>query len=127
MFTVIWCPFASSSLFCGRHPTARKFFRMARLQNSRVFSQKSVKKSVELGVRVLRARNARALHALHAHPQPQSRCPFSASFQTFCLTARAYLNAQNTDCFGCESKNGGYFTRSTAPTDNTLLDLHNSS
>ena len=75
------------------------------------FFSKSVKK-VELGVRVSRARNARALHALHAHPQPQSRCPFSASFQTFCLTARAYLDAQNTDCLGCENKNGGYFTLS---------------
>ena len=25
---------------------------------------------------------------------PQFRSPFSASFQTFCLTARAYLNTQ---------------------------------
>ena len=30
---------------------------------------------------------------------PQSRSLFSASFHTFCLTARAYLNTQNTDCF----------------------------
>ena len=31
---------------------------------------------------------------------PQSRSLFSASFQTFCLTAREYLNTQkNTDCF----------------------------
>ena len=37
---------------------------LARLQNSRVFFSKSVKKSVKRGVRVLRARSARASHAL---------------------------------------------------------------
>ena len=46
------------------------------------FFTKSVKKSVKRGVRVLRARSARASHA----------SLFSASFQTFCSTARAYLN-----------------------------------
>ena len=30
---------------------------------------------------------------------PQSRSLFSASFQTFCLTARAYLNTQNHGLF----------------------------
>lgn len=70
MFTLICCPFALSSLSCGRHLIARKFFRMARLQDSRVLFPKSVKKSVELGVRVLRARNARPLHVLHGHPHP---------------------------------------------------------
>ena len=30
---------------------------------------------------------------------PQSRSPFSASFQTFCLTARAYLNTQKYGLF----------------------------
>ena len=30
---------------------------------------------------------------------PQSRSQFSASFQTFCLTARAFLKRENTDCF----------------------------
>ena len=51
-----------------------------RLQNSRFFFSKSVKKLVKRGVRVSRA--------------------FSASFQTFCLTARAYFRIRkNTDCF----------------------------
>ena len=59
-----------------------------RLQNSRFFFSKSVKKSIKRGVRVLRARRARASHAL-----------FSASFQTFCLTARAYLNTQKYGLF----------------------------
>ena len=69
-----------------------------------VFFSKSVKKSVKRGVRVLRARSARASHARRAcearekkrifSVSPQSRSLFSASFQTFCLTARAYLNTQ---------------------------------
>ena len=50
-----------------------------RLQNSRVFFSKSVKKSVKRGVRIVLARSARAS---------------SGPFQTFCLTARAYLNTQ---------------------------------
>ena len=79
-----------------------------RLQNSRFFFSKSVKKSVKRGVRVLRARSARASHAHRArkkakHPifsvSPQSHSPFSASFQTFCLTARAYLNTQKYGLF----------------------------
>ena len=37
-----------------------------RLQNSRFFFSKSVKKSVKRGVRVLRARSARASHARRA-------------------------------------------------------------
>ena len=56
------------------------------------FFSKSVKKSVKSGVRVLRARSARALGACEAREKNQSRSLFSASFQTFCLTARAYLN-----------------------------------
>ena len=63
-----------------------------RLQNSRFFFSKSVKKTVKLRV-VLRARSARASHARRACA-PQSRSLFSTSFQTFCLTARAYLNTQ---------------------------------
>ena len=50
------------------------------------FFSKSVKKSVKRGVRVLRARSAQS--------RSWSRSLFSASFQTFCLTARAYLNTQ---------------------------------
>ena len=51
-----------------------------RLQNSRVFFfSKSVKKSGKRGVRVLRA----SIFGV----SPQSRSLFSASFQTFCLTA----------------------------------------
>ena len=58
-----------------------------RLQNSRFFFSKSVKKSVKRGVGVLRARSAQASLS-------QSRSLFSASFKTFCLTARGYLNRQ---------------------------------
>ena len=70
-----------------------------------VFSSKSVKKSVKRGVRVLRARSARASHARRAcearekSVSPQSRSLFSASFQTFCLTARSYLNTQEYGLF----------------------------
>ena len=32
---------------------------------------------------------------------PQSHSPFSASFQTFCLTARAYLNTEKYGLFCC--------------------------
>ena len=74
-----------------------------------------LKISKEIG-RAWRKSLTRAKRASLTRParlsQTQSRCPFSASFQAFCLTARAYLNTQNTDCFGCEDKNGGHFTRS---------------
>ena len=59
------------------------------------FFSKSVKKSVKRGERVLHARSARSSHAREKTVCPQSHSPFSDSFQTFCLTARAY----NTDCF----------------------------
>ena len=58
------------------------------------FFAKSVKKSVKRGVRVLRAQSARA-----SRVSPQSRSLFSASFQTFCLSARAYLNTQKYGLF----------------------------
>ena len=74
-----------------------------RLQNSRVFFSKSVKKSVKRAVRVLRARSARASQARRAcearEKKPRSRSLFSASFQTFCLTTRAYLNTQKYGLF----------------------------
>ena len=78
----------------------QSFFSKNRLQNSRFFFSKSVKKSVKRGVRVLRAR------ASHAESvSPQSRSLFSASFQTFCLTARAYLNTQKYGRVAVYSKN----------------------
>ena len=58
------------------------------------FFLKSVKKSVKRGVRVLRAR---ASHARSVSPQSYSLV--SASFQTFCLTARAYLTTQKYRLF----------------------------
>ena len=62
------------------------------------FFSKSEKKLVKRGVRVLRARNARASYARERKNifsvSSQSRSLFSASFQTFGLTARAYLNTQ---------------------------------
>ena len=65
------------------------------LQKSCFFFSKSVKKSVKRGERVLHARSARSSHAREKTVCPQSHSPFSDSFRTFCLTARAY----NTDCF----------------------------
>ena len=56
-----------------------------------------MKKSVKRGLRVLRARSSRASHARRACAQSCSL--FSASFQTFCLTARAYLNMQKYGLF----------------------------
>ena len=58
----------------------------SRLQNSRVFF---FSKSFLRSLRISHARRAPASHGL-----PQSCSPFSASLQTFCLTARAYLNTQ---------------------------------
>ena len=54
------------------------------------FFSKSVEKSVKRGVIVVRARARRAC---------ESRSVFSASFQTFCLTARAFLNRQKFGLF----------------------------
>ena len=64
---------------------------------------KSVQISVNCGVRVLRARGARASHALRACEPLLASLPspalcFSASLQTFCFTARAYLDQRNSDC-----------------------------
>ena len=64
------------------------------LQNSRFYFLKSVKKSVKRGVRVLRARTSHARSI-----SPQSHSLVSASFQTFCLTARAYLTTQKYRLF----------------------------
>ena len=58
-----------------------------RLHNSRFFSSKSVKKLVKRGVKSINS------------VSPQSHSPFSPSFQTFCLTARAYLNTQKYGLF----------------------------
>ena len=77
------------------------------------FFSKSVKKSGKRGLGVLRARSAPASHACRAcearlgrdakesifSVSPQSHFPFSASFQTFCLTAQAYLNTQRYGLF----------------------------
>ena len=90
---------AFSKDFSKDMPSAEVLARAeCRLQNSRFFFSKSVKKSVKRGVRVLRARIFSVF--------PQSRSLSSASFQTFCLTARAYLNTQKyyTDCFAVYAK-----------------------
>ena len=91
------------SLLCDTRLTWLTYFR---LQNSRFLFSKSVKKLVKCAVRVLRARSARTSHARGACEtrekktvSPQARSLFSASFQTFCLTARAYLNTQNYGLF----------------------------
>ena len=64
-----------------------------------VFFSKSVKKSVKRGVRVLRARSVRASTSHARSVSPQSHSLVSASFQTFCLTARAYLTTQKYRLF----------------------------
>ena len=61
------------------------------------FFSKSVRKSVKRGVRVLHARSSQASHACSV--SPQSHSPFWASFQTFRLTTRAYLNTQKYGLF----------------------------
>ena len=66
---------------------------------------KSVQISVNCGVRVLRARGARASHALRACEHffaslPSPALWFSAFLQTFCFPACAYLDQQNSDCLG---------------------------
>ena len=96
-----WChvQFIISSICCASPIDFR-------LQNSRFFLSKSVKKSVKRGVRVLRVRSARASHARRAcdtrekkSVSPQSRSMFSALFKTFFRTARAYLNKQKYGLF----------------------------
>ena len=64
-----------------------------------VFFSKSVKKWVKPGVRILRTRSARASHARIFSASSQSRSLVSTSFQTFCLTIRAYLNTQKYGLF----------------------------
>ena len=101
-------------------------WRSSRLQNSRFFFSKSVKKSVKRAVRVLRARSARASHARGACEAreknmqngqsvflaslPRSRSLFSASFRTVCLTTRAYLNTQKYGSFCSLEEQGLFFT-----------------
>ena len=45
---------------------------------------------------------------------PQSRSLFSASFQTFCLTARTYLNTQKYGLF-CSLRTVGFFLSPHTP------------
>ena len=72
----------------------------SRLQNSRFFFSKSVKKSVKRGVRVLSAKLTSLTRPSGAWPVRRlSRSLFSASFQTFRLTASAYLNTQKYGLF----------------------------
>ena len=75
-----------------------KYVRVCRLQNSRFFFSKSVKKSVKRGVRVLRARSARASHAHRASLPSLALCfqPHSRPFVW--LLARTWIR-KNTDCF----------------------------
>ena len=75
--------------------TTKRFLLLTLMNSSPQFdytAKQSVffSKSVKRGVRVLSARSVRASHARKA---------FSASFQIFCLTARAYLNTQKYGLF----------------------------
>ena len=66
-----------------------------RLQNSRFFFSKSVKKSIKRGVTVLRARSSRASHARSV--SPQSRSLFSSRSRPF-VWLLATGTCKNTDC-----------------------------
>ena len=57
-----------------------------------------ISKEIGKGWRESLTREAREPHT-PTRVSPQSRSLFSASFQTFCLTARAYLNAQKYGLF----------------------------
>ena len=73
-----------------------------RLQNSRFF----LKISKEIGKEWRKSINS---------VSPQSHSPFSASFQTFCLTARAYLNTQKYGLFSSLTSSPGSFPFSKSP------------
>ena len=53
-----------------------------RLQNSRFFSSKSVKKSVKRGVRVLRARSGHHRPVRRVRREEKNHCPFSIQLDT---------------------------------------------
>ena len=59
----------------------------------RTSAWETIKKSV-CGVSLTRTKRASCVAV-----SPHSHSPFSASFQTFCLTARAYLNTQKYGLF----------------------------
>ena len=65
-----------------------------RLQNSRVFFLK-ISKEISKAWRKSLTRFAARIFRVF----PQSRSLISASFQTFCLTARGYLNTQKQGLF----------------------------
>ena len=68
-----------------------------RLQNSRFFFFKSSK---EIGKACRKSlTRAKRVRREKKTSLPRSRSLFSASFQTFCLTARAYLNTQKYGLF----------------------------
>ena len=80
--------------------------RSVRLQNSRFF----LKISKEIGKAWLKSLTRAEPHTPYGRVRrekktvffsvsPQSHSPFSASFQTFCLTARAYLSTQKYGLF----------------------------
>ena len=56
---------------------------------------------------------------------PQSHSPFSASFQTFCLTARAYLNTQKYGLFCSLDSNWKYCDDVIAITEPNTQFLRN--
>ena len=93
------CKRQNHKLVTKRISSLKPYIRCYQTSKQSVFFSTSAKKSVKRGVRVLHARSARA-RASHARSvSPQSHSPFSASFQTFCLTARAYLNTQKYGLF----------------------------
>ena len=61
-----------------------------RLQNSRGFFFLKISKDIGKAWRKSLTRTKRASLREPQNVSPQSRSPFSASFQTFCLTAHAY-------------------------------------
>ena len=101
----------------------------SRLQNSRFFFSKSVKKTVKRGVRVLCARSAQASHAPRVCEAREKKNVFLASLPSLALCcqprsqlfvwslARGYLNTQKY----------GLFCRSKLPVDIWILSWNKNS
>ena len=67
-----------------------------------------ISKEIGKAWRTSLTREAREPHTPVGRVSPQSRSLFSASFQTFCSTARAYLNTQQYGLF-CSLSHDGLF------------------
>ena len=103
----LWSFMHQCHWFCLLYTRDYKNLNKVRLQNSRGFFLKISKQNGKVWrkslTRTKQASLTRPYRACEAREKknvsPQSRSLFSASFQTFCLTARAYLNTQKYGLF----------------------------